>query len=192
MKIYIDFDGTLFNTDKFYQDYLVILNKYNISSFEIEKMKKELFTNRRFNLDILTDYIISKYNIKNLKQEVESLYNNSYVFEDVIPFLEKYKNYNLILLTLGDIDYQNRKIESSNLSKYFQDIIITDVDKSQLDINYKDNLFIDNNPKELIKFQNNGGKIIRIRRIEDKYSVIDLDNVLEYKNFFDLKLEEII
>ena len=29
----------------------------------------------------------------------------------------------LILLTLGDIDYQNRKIESSNLSKYFQDII---------------------------------------------------------------------
>lgn len=192
MKIYIDFDGTLFNTDKFYQDYLVILNKYNISSFEIEKMKKELFTNRRFNIDILTDYIISKYNIKNLKQEVESLYNNSYVFEDVIPFLEKYKNYNLILLTLGDIDYQNRKIESSNLSKYFQDIIITDGDKSQLDINYKDNLFIDNNPKELIKFQNNGGKIIRIRRIEDKYSVIDLDNVLEYKNFFDLKLEEII
>ena len=155
-------------------------------------MKKELFTNRRFNLDILTDYIISKYNIKNLNQEVESLYNNSYVFEDVIPFLEKYKNYNLILLTLGDIDYQNRKIESSNLSKYFQDIIITDVDKSQLDINYKDNLFIDNNPKELIKFQNKGGKILRIRRIEDKYSVIDLDNVLEYKNFFDLKLEEII
>ena len=192
MKIYIDFDGTLFNTDKFYQDYLAILNNYNISSFKIDEMKKELFTNRRFNLDILTDYIISKYNIKNLKQEVESLYNNSYVFEDVIPFLEKYKNYNLILLTLGDIDYQNRKIESSNLSKYFQDIIITDVDKSQLDINYKDNLFIDNNPKELIKFQNNGGKIIRIRRIEDKYSVIDLDNVLEYKNFFDLKLEEII
>lgn len=192
MKIYIDFDGTLFNTDKFYQDYLTILNKYNISSFEIDEIKKELFTNRRFNLDILTDYIISKYNIKNLKQEVESLYNNSYVFEDVIPFLEKYKNYNLILLTLGDIDYQNRKIESSNLSKYFQDIIITDVDKSQLDIDYKDNLFIDNNPKELIKFQNNGGKIIRIRRIEDKYSVIDLDNVLEYKSFFDLKLEEII
>ena len=192
MKIYIDFDGTLFNTDKFYQDYLVILNKYNISSFEIDEMKKELFTNRKFNLDILTDYIISKYNIKNLKQEVESLYNNSYVFEDVIPFLEKYKNYNLILLTLGDIDYQNRKIEGSKLSKYFQDIIITDVDKSQLDIDYKDNLFIDNNPKELIKFQNNGGKIIRIRRIEDKYSVIDLDNVLEYKSFFDLKLEEII
>lgn len=192
MKIYLDFDGTLFNTDKFYQDYLVILNKYNISSFEIDEMKKELFTNRKFNLDILTDYIISKYNIKNLKQEVESLYNNSYVFEDVIPFLEKYKNYNLILLTLGDIDYQNRKIEGSKLSKYFQDIIITDVDKSQLDIDYKDNLFIDNNPKELIKFQNNGGKIIRIRRIEDKYSVIDLDNVLEYKSFFDLKLEEII
>lgn len=192
MKIYLDFDGTLFNTDKFYQDYLNILNKYNISSFEIEKIKKELFKNKRFNLDILTDYIISKYNIKNLKQEVETLYNNSYVFEDVIPFLEKYKNYNLILLTLGDIDYQNRKIEGSKLSKYFQDIMITDVDKSQLDINYKDNLFIDNNPKELIKFQNRGGKIIRIRRIEDKYSVIDLDNVLEYKNFFDLKLEEII
>ena len=61
-----------------------------------------------------------------------------------------------------------------------------------ISIDYKDNLFIDNNPKELIKFQNKGGKIIRIRRIEDKYSVIDLDNVLEYKNFFDLKLEEII
>ena len=90
MKIYLDFDGTLFNTDKFYQDYLVILNKYNISSFEIEKMKKELFTNRRFNLDILTDYIISKYNIKNLKQEVESLYNNSYVFEDVILFISTF------------------------------------------------------------------------------------------------------
>ena len=192
MKIYIDFDGTLFNTDMFYQDYLTVLNKYNISSLEIDEMKKELFANRRFNLDILTNYIISKYNIKKLKQEVESLYNNSYVFEDVIPFLEKYKNYNLILLTLGDVDYQNRKINGSRLSKYFQDIIITDVDKSQLGINYKDNLFIDNSPKELIKFQNRSGKVIRIRRIEDKYSVIDLDNVLEYKSFFELKLEEII
>ena len=96
------------------------------------------------------------------------------------------------VLPIGYIDYQNRKIKGSKLCKYFQDIIITDVDKSQLDINYKDNLFIDNNPKELIKFQNRGGKVIRIRRIEDKYSVIDLDNVLEYKNFFYLKLEEII
>ena len=51
---------------------------------------------------------------------------------------------------------------------------------------------MDANLKELIKLQNNGGKVIRIRRIEDKYSAIDLDNVLEYKNFFDLKLEEII
>ena len=58
MKIYLDFDGTLFNTDKFYQDYLNLFQEYGLDEGLIDNIKLKLFKTTKFNLDILTNYLV--------------------------------------------------------------------------------------------------------------------------------------
>lgn len=191
-KIYIDFDGTLFNSDKFYQDFINILEKYNLNQEEIEKIKQDLFDSLNlFNLETLLIFLIDKYNLPlNIKDDVSLLYNSSYVYKDILPCLDKLKDsYELILLTYGNKIYQDKKIKCSKLSKYFSDIIITETDKSNLlNIDYLNSIFIDNNPKEINKFLlKKCDKVIRIRRNDDKYSKFDLDNnISEYSNFYEI------
>lgn len=188
MKIYIDFDGTIFDSTKLYNKFINIFNKYNIKK---EYIKHELYDQNK-NLDILANEIIKKNNLNlNILKELENIYSKNLVFKDVIPFLEKYyQKYDLILLTLGDKTYQQKKINESKLKKYFKDIIITNKDKSNLDnIDYTNGIFIDNNPIELEKFYNSNAKnLIRIKRNHDKYSKLNLNinNVPEYNNFNEL------
>ena len=186
MKIYIDFDGTLYNTTKLNNNFINIFNKYNIDKDYIKKLM-----NNHKNYDNLANKIIIDNNIdKSIYKDIFNLYSSDLVFKDVIPFLEKYhKKYELILLTLGNKEYQEKKINSSNIKKYFKNIIITNKDKSKLNIDYINGIFIDNNPNELKKFYNSKAiNLIRIKRNEDKYSKLNLDieNIPEFNNFEDL------
>ena len=188
MKIYIDFDGTIYDTHKLDNKFIDIFQKYNIDSNYIKKLIDKIK-----NYNTIANILIQEFNLNNnILNEINSIYSNELVFKDIIPFLEKYyQKHNLILLTLtNDIDYQQRKINSSNLKKYFKDIIITTKDKSKLtNIDYSNGIFIDNNPIELKKFYNSNAKnLIRIKRDNDKYSKLSLDinNITEYKNFIDL------
>ena len=128
---------------------------------------------------------VGKYISENYK--IDKIYSKDLIYNDVIPFLEKYyQKYELILLTLGNKIYQKKKIDSTNINKYFKDIIITDKDKSKLNINYKEGLFIDNNPNELKKFYNSKALyLIRIKRDTDKYSKYDINikDIQEFKDF---------
>ena len=182
MKIYIDFDGTLFNTDKYIEDIINILNNYGIDKKLFEEVKKIFYINNKvFDITDILDYFIDKYNIDNdLKYKINSLLNNSYIYPDVIENLKTLidMGYELYLLTYGYKNYQRKKINSSNISNFFKNIIITEKDKSKLDIDYENSIFIDNNPIEIERFHNsNAKKIIRIIREKEKYSK-DICNVL--------------
>lgn len=188
MKIYIDFDGTIFNNNKHYQKLINIFKKYNIQEEYINNL-----TNKKHykNLDNLAKEIINNNNLnKSILKEINTIYSKNLIYKDTIPFLEKYHNqYDLILLTLGTKKYQLKKIKSLNISKYFKEIIITNKDKSLLNIDYQNSIFIDNNPIELKKFNNSKAKyLIRIKRNNDKYSKINLDinNIPEFINFNEL------
>ena len=188
MKIYIDFDGTLFNSKIQYQRLINIFKKYNIEEEYIKELMKEEFYQKEKSFDILTKKIIEDKNLnKNILKELNDIYKPDLIYPDVIPFLEKYQNkYELILLTLGNIEYQEKKIKASNLSKYFKDIIITNKDKSKLNINYENSIFIDNNPKELEKFYNSkASHLIRIKRETDYYSKnpLNIKGIYEFKDF---------
>ena len=187
MKIYIDFDGTLFNSKKHYNKYTTIFKEYNI---DIKKILNKIYEKEK-NFDSIAKKIIKEYNLNStIYEELDKIYSKKLIFKDAIPFLEEYsKKHDLILLTLGNINYQNKKIKHSNISKYFKDIIITNKDKSTLDIDYENGIFIDNNPLELKKFYNSKAKhLIRIKRDSDKYSKLDLDieNIPEFTDFDEL------
>lgn len=187
MKIYIDFDGTLFNSTKHYQEFINTFNKYNIN---IENILNKAYEKDK-NFDHIAKKIIKENNLSSsIYEELNKIYSEKLIFKDVIPFLEKYsKKYDLILLTLGNITYQQKKINKTNISKYFKEIIITNKDKSILDIDYTNGIFIDNNPLELKKFYNSKAKhLIRIKRATDKYSKLNLDinNIPEFIDFDEL------
>jgi len=40
IKLYLDFDGTLFNTDSFYQDFLKICLEFEITKEMVDKAKE--------------------------------------------------------------------------------------------------------------------------------------------------------
>jgi len=191
-KLYIDFDGTLFDTDAFYKEFLGICFKYGITKEKIEEIKNEIFSeDNLYDMDKIVDYLINNYGVSSrIISEVETLYSNKFVYDDVIVSLEKLKDlYELIILTYGNINYQVKKINGSNLEKYFTDIIITEKNKSLLNnVDYKNSIFIDNNPKEVKRFvEANSKEVIRIRRASDKYSVKDLEvEAVEYTNFKDI------
>lgn len=191
MTIYIDFDGTLYNTNKLYKNFINVFKKYNIQEQQIKELMREIPYKTNKSFDILADNIINKYNLdKEIFKELDKLYDNNYIYTDTISFLEKYyQQYNLILLTLGNISYQQKKINSTNIKKYFKDIIITDKDKSKLNIDYSKGIFIDNNPKELERFYNSKAiHLIRIKRNDDKYSKLKLNikDIPEFKDFNEL------
>ena len=188
MKIYIDFDGTLYNNTKHYKKIINIFKKYNIKEEYINNLTK---IKHYKNMDKLAKDIITNNNLdKSIIKEINNIYNKNLTYKDIIPFLEFYQNkHDLILLTLGTKNYQLKKIKSSNISKYFKEIIITNKDKSKLNIDYQNSIFIDNNPFELKRFYKSKAKyLIRIKRKEDKYSKINLDieNIPEFKNFKEL------
>ncbi len=188
MKIYIDFDGTLYNSTKLDKQFINLFTQYNIKTGYIEKLIDKLK-----NYNTVTKQLINEFNLPhNILSKINTIYSNKLVFKDSIPFLEKYyQKYDLILLTYtNDLKYQQMKINSANISKYFKEIIITTKNKSKLNnIDYKNGIFIDNNPIELERFSNSNSKhLIRIQRNTDKYSKlnININNVLTFKNFTEL------
>lgn len=190
MKIYVDFDGTIFNSTKLYQNFIKTFNKYNINKEYIENIMNEAYEKDK-NFDTIAKKIIKNNNIdEKIFEDLNKIYSEDLIFKDAISFLEKYyKKYDLILLTLGSKNYQQKKINSSNISKYFKDIIISSTDKSKLDIDYTKGIFIDNNPIELKKFYNaKANNLIRIKRDTDKYSKLplEIDNIPEFENFDEL------
>lgn len=190
MKIYIDFDGTLFNTDRYINDFIRIFNEYGINKSKFDNVKKTLFNDKElFNINAIIDYFINKYNIDyELKNKINLLLNNSYVFYDVVDSLKNLINfgYELCLLSYGDYNFQKMKIYSSGLSEIFKEIIITEKDKSRLDLDYKNSIFIDNNPIEIEKLYNSGAKkIIRVKRDNDRYAEIqcNISGIIECSDF---------
>ena len=119
------------------------------------------FDRTMFNSDNFLDdleMILSRYNISQ---------SDSYLYDDVISFLQTLKNngYKLTLLTKGNREYQSMKIKSSKVLDYFDDLIITLKHKGELELNYKESIFIDDNPVEVESIiKRNPMKMIRIKR----------------------------
>ena len=151
MAIYVDFDHTLFNTTAFVRKMEEVTNK-KISDIDIKSIPE-----------------ISEKNKIDLKE---------FLYEDSIPFLEKYKDYNLVLLTKGNYEYQEFKILKTNISKYFKEKIITEKEKGDLEIDYQKGIFIDDNPREIESIMKNSPYLV-IRMKRGKYKDIEIDLDIE-------------
>lgn len=191
MKIYIDFDKTLFDSVRFLEDFYRLIEDYDIS--------REMFNNCRnqYKIKFFRPYtildLISKKNSvdKEVYLKVEELINSSsnYLFPDTIPFLKylKSKKKLVTILTRGDYEFQMSKILNTHIDEYYSDVIVTDKHKGELDVDYTNGIFIDDcveeinsiismKPKRVISIQRKG--IINSEDVETIVSLTELiDNI---------------
>ena len=205
MNYYIDFDNTLYNTPLLTNKMLnsivnSIKEKTNLNSEDLFQECKSMFNREHiYNIYELAKYFSDKYNldsftvINNLNNII--LDGSDLVFEDTIPFLQKLKEkgHKLYMLTYckDSLEYQSIKVAGSKLSDFFDALYITSVQKYNLDIDYTNGIFIDDNPEDLLGlYSRNAKQVIRLRRKENKYSVKDLNNsdIKEYLNFNDINI----
>lgn len=191
MNYYIDFDNTLYNTPLLTNRMLnsianSIKEKTNLNFDDLYKECKSMFNKDNiYNIFDLAKYFSNKYNL-----ECSSFINNlnniilsasDLVYNDATPFLNKIKEkkHKLYLLTYckDSLEYQSLKVAGSKLSDFFDTLYITSTPKYNLDINYTNGIFIDDNPDDLLGLYNNNPKqLIRLRRKENKYSIQNLEN----------------
>ena len=135
IKLFVDFDGTVFDTLGFKKRLFEIFTKAGFSHDEIEKTYNAECLDYKYsplnNLKRLAK--IHDFDIKKAKERLKKLYLEvpKYVFSDVHEFLSQInkKKYELNLLTLGDKEFQKEKFDHSALEKYFNNLYYTEIQK---------------------------------------------------------------
>jgi len=205
MNYYIDFDNTLYNTTLLTKKMLSsiansIKEKTHLIFEDLYQECKGMFNREHiYNIYELAKYFSDKYNldcstvINNLNNII--LDGSDLVFEDTVPFLKKLKEkgHKIYMLTYckDSLEYQSIKVAGSKLANFFDALYITSVQKYNLDIDYTNGIFIDDNPEDLLGlYSKNAKQVIRLRRKENKYSEKDLNNneIKEYLNFDEINI----
>lgn len=175
MKIIFDFDHTLFSTKKLYSALVKSFKEIGISkelfqkTFKRSKSKRGLY-NKGKHFDLI---IKNKPGINHeiLQEKWEKALNKSdrFLYTDVLPVLEKFKNeYNLYILSHGMEDVQKDKIEKSKIKKFFKKIYITkDINKASALKKFlkktEKAIFIDDNQEALSEIKKKFPNIITVR-----------------------------
>lgn len=189
---YIDFDGTLYNTDMLKEDLLnIVIEKvegYKTNKEEAMKEVKSVFNRENiYNIYNLAIFFADKYNFdsKELIGKINETAENGqkYLYEDSIEFVKKLKDKGntIHIFTYAsneDIEYQNTKIKGSKIASFFDVVIITAQNKHTLNINYENGIFIDDNP-DVLKglYSVNPKRLIRIKREGSKYALAKLEEI---------------
>ncbi len=163
--ILLDFDHTLFDTDRFFWvDLRSAFARFGVpddaweksyetiwpSGYSLAKHLDEL--NR---LGAISGPITGGAMLAALDSAFSDL--SHYLFPDVLRFLNvaRHRGFDLILLSFGDPAWQSYKVRASGLLPYFQDVIYTTKQEGKaallddLGLRYGELHAIDNNPAEL-------------------------------------------
>lgn len=204
MDYYIDFDNTLYNTPLLTDKMLSKLvesacSQKKLDAIELKNQCISLFNREHiYNIYELVSYFSDKYELdrSNIIKAIDNeiLNGKNFIYDDSISFLENLKknNNNIFLLSYSNnnLNYQTEKILGSGLAPYFDGLFITSNPKYELDINYSNGIFIDDNPKDLLGlYSKNSKKIIRLKRLNNKYSKIELNiKIEEYNKLIDIPI----
>ncbi len=137
----IDFDDTLFNTHAFKQARLEILKTIGVSVELFWQTYKQArndvngnftYSDRR-HAQFLAFMKFDEEQVFEKLSEVSSRLEE-FLFEDVVSFLETLKKYNqsMILLSLGDPEFQDFKLTGTKIRQYFSHIFMVSESKEKI------------------------------------------------------------
>lgn len=195
--IVLDWDHTLFNTTSFVVDLENELEKLGLPKEKfIEKRNLVKAKYEVFDFDKMAE-LFEEVDSKDVHGAVEAVlgkHAREYIFDDVDKFIKKHQNnFDIIILTQGDIELQSKKLKHSGFISFPN--IITMKSKAEELTNivsdYKTVYFIDDKAKNVDEVKTAFPEVITyfIKRPEDNpYGKVDTickcaDNKIENLNF---------
>ena len=175
MKIILDFDDTIFNTHRLAQESVKVFKKLNFTEKEFwdayQKCKEE---KGDFDLNLIVDLVFdfNKLNYlsaedhlnnkKKIKKEMSILFGRAkdFVYSDFFSFVNNFNKKDLILLSFGTTDFQGMKIKNLGISPYFQEVIITQKDKTE---DLKNNILKKNEDEKIFFVDDKADQVDKIK-----------------------------
>ena len=178
---YIDFDNTLYETGKLTKDILydfskIISNSKNLDLNEVLENLKNSFNStvdnfESFSLSLSQKYEIPYNNFQSILNKRIIVEGNQYVFPDALEFLKRLKSSNkeVCILTYvaqkENLRQQALKLAGSGVLPYVTEVYNTTRYKFDLELDYKNGIFIDDSPRDLEGLYNSGSRnLIRIKK----------------------------
>ncbi len=141
MKIILDFDDTTFSTHQMMGELLKISEKTGFTEEEFwtafRKCKEKA---KDLNIKVFADLLYEDFTrispalkreeiIKKMDLVVSKL--NVFIYPDFFDFVKNFDKKDLILLSLGTTDFQKKKIKSSQIEDFFNEIVVTYGNKAE-------------------------------------------------------------
>ena len=161
----MDFDHTLFDTDRFFWvDLKSAFAQFGVSDDAWEKSYEAIWSSGyslRKHLEALVRLgAIASVSVADAMQETLARTFSDlrpYLFPDVVAFLNavRYRGFDLLLLSFGDPAWQSYKVRASGLIPYFTQIVYTPNEKGKAEMldtlasAYAELYAVDNNPADL-------------------------------------------
>lgn len=201
----VDFDGTLFNSNKLHQDINSFLENLGITKLQLkdayEETKKD---GKPFNIQKYLE-LLELDNILQVKKRIEQHIidvNNNYLYPDTLEFLEKF-NQPIIIYTFANSNFYKFKLKISKLNKLKLKSIIVDGKKDEYlkqNLIYKNNkvgfsfsalydkiCWVDDKVDGFIRIKIKNVEFIRLKREGDKYALENTpENVKEIGSLLEL------
>jgi len=204
MKIILDFDCTIFNTDKFREKVVEAFARHGVSrDLFYSTLEESRGSGRDWKPEIQFGVLRKQGfgNVDKIQNEFNDILESTHLFlyDDTLPFLKRAKKmYPLYILSYGEDWFQNKKIEKVSISPYFEKIIVTKniyKDKEANDLSCGEpSIFVEDNPSALSAAKKYAPHIItvRINRGDGRYKDEATPKGVDYE-VKDLKgVEEII
>lgn len=203
MKIFVDFDNTIFDTrHQFLEEFFGVFEKYGVSQNVFDNTlphfsKTALQTGECYSPQEHIK-IIKKITGKNIDEKVflremamflEDL--EECIFADFYAFAHHYEKKDLIILSYGNHDFQKQKIDGSGVRQFFADIIITQGDKAKEIKKYMYNF----PSEEAVLIDDKLGYFVSIKELSVNTKTIHIlrgDNVCDDDEFCDMHVSELI
>ncbi len=143
MKIFVDFDNTIFDTHHiFLEKFYDVFYQYGVSRSVFDDTlphfsKTALQTGKcyspREHIKMIKKTTGKTIDEKVFLQEMAIFLEDleECIFEDFYAFVNQYNKEDLIILSYGNEEFQNQKIDGSGIEQFFANVIITQGDKAK-------------------------------------------------------------
>jgi FMN phosphatase YigB (HAD superfamily) len=134
-KLFIDFDGTMFDTAKFRDGIFEVFEKAGYAHEVIMKAYVEECMDYKFSLEHLLNRLerVEERDKDKIRGDIRALYERvpSMLYGDTILFLNNIdrEKYEVNLLSMGNFEFQKRKIDHAGIKDLFDNVYICENQK---------------------------------------------------------------